>query len=92
MEQVFKQKCKLGLMDGLQGHQFEVSLSDDEPEVIFIFANHDPDSKKINNILSDINISDYPFKILAAQSSFMGYGLYIDNMIEIKDFINMLSK
>ena len=92
MEQVFKQKCKLGLIDGLQGHQFEVSLSDDEPEVIFIFANHDPDSKKINNILSDINISDYPFKILAAQSSFMGYGLYMDNMIEIKDFINMLSK
>lgn len=92
MEQVFKQKCELGLMDGLQGHQFEVSLSDDEPEVIFIFANHDPDSKKINNILSDINISDYPFKILAAQSSFMGYGLYMDNMIEIKDFINMLSK
>lgn len=92
MEQVFKQKCKLGLMDGLQGHQFEVSLSDDEPEVIFIFANHDPESKKINNILSDINISDYPFKILAAQSSFMGYGLYMDNMIEIKDFINMLSK
>lgn len=92
MEHVFKQKCKLGLMDGLQEHQFKVSLSDDEPEVIFIFANHDPDSKKINNILSDINISDYPFKILAAQSSFMGYGLYMDNMIEIKDFINMLSK
>lgn len=92
MEQVFKQKCNLGLMDGLQEHQFKVSLSDDEPEVIFIFANHDPESKKINNILSDINISDYPFKILAAQSSFMGYGLYMDNMIEIKDFINMLSK
>lgn len=92
MEHVFKQKCNLGLMDGLQEHQFKVSLSDDEPEVIFIFANHDPDSKKINNILSDINISDYPFKILAAQSSFMGYGLYMDNMIEIKDFINMLSK
>lgn len=92
MEHVFKQKCELGLMDGLQEHQFKVSLSDDEPEVIFIFANHDPDSKKINNILSDINISDYPFKILAAQSSFMGYGLYMDNMIEIKDFINMLSK
>lgn len=92
MEHVFKQKCNLGLMDGLQEHQFKVSLSDDEPEVIFIFANHDPDSKKINNILSDINISDYSFKILAAQSSFMGYGLYMDNMIEIKDFINMLSK
>lgn len=92
MKQVFKQKCELGLIDGLQGHQFEVSLSDDEPEVIFIFANHDPESKKINNILFDINVSDYPFKILAAQSSFMGYGLYMDNMIEIKDFINMLSK
>ena len=92
MEHVFKQKCNLGLMDGLQEHQFKVSLSDDEPEVIFIFANHDPESKKINNILSDINISDYPFKILAAQSSFIGYGLYMDNMIEIKDFINMLSK
>lgn len=77
-----------------ESHQKQVNirLSDDEPEVIFIFANHDPESKKINNILSDINISDYPFKILAAQSSFMGYGLYMDNMIEIKDFINMLSK
>lgn len=104
MEYVFKQKCKLGLMDGLSENltkqlndksnqkQVNIRLSDDEPEVIFIFANHDPESKKINNILSDINISDYPFKILAAQSSFMGYGLYMDNMIEIKDFINMLSK
>lgn len=104
MEQVFKQKCKLGLIDGLSENltnqlndksnqkQVNIRLSDDEPEVIFIFVNHDPESKKINNILSDINISDYPFKILAAQSSFMGYGLYMDNMIEIKDFINMLSK
>ncbi len=92
MEQVFEQKCNLGLIDGLQNHQFKVELSNDEPEVIFIFANHDPDSKRLNNILSEINISDYPFKILIAQSSFMGYGLYIDNMIDIKDFINMLSK
>lgn len=88
MEQVFKQKCELGLIDGLQEHQFEVSLSDDKPEVIFIFANHDPDSKRLNNILSEINVSDYPFKILIAQSSFIGYGLYADNMIPLEKFLS----
>lgn len=86
MEQVFTQKCELGLMDGLNENQFKISLSDDEPEVIFIFANHDPDSKRLNNILSEINVSDYPFKILIAQSSFMGYGLYADNMIPLEKF------
>lgn len=86
MEQVFTQKCELGLMDGLNENQFKISLSDDEPEVIFIFANHDPDSKRLNNILSEINVSDYPFKILIAQSSYMGYGLYADNMIPLEKF------
>ena len=88
MEQVFTQKCELGLMDGLNKNQFEISLSDDEPEVIFILANHDPDSKRLNNILSEINVSDYPFKILIAQSSFMGYGLYADNMIPLEKFLS----
>ncbi len=89
MVHVFRQKCSLGLIDGLKESQFDVSLSDVAvPETIFIFANHDPDSKKLNSILSEIDTTEYVFPILIAQSSAMGYGLYTDNIVPIQNFLN----
>ena len=80
MSRVFYQKCKLGLVEGLKESQFEVNISSINPEVIFVFANHDPDSTILPNILKTIQPSKYSFPILVANSSHMGYGLYSDFM------------
>lgn len=84
MTQVFKQKCELGLIDGIQPHQlknFEITVNN--PEVIFIFANHDPDSQVLNTIIQDSKNQEYPFPIMIANSSNMGYCLYSDRMEKI---------
>ena len=88
IETVFKQKCQLGLVDGLQEKQYEVSISFENPEVIFLFANHDPDSSVLVKELTDINYNDYKdvFDIYIAEASYIGYGLYAPRMKELSIF------
>lgn len=88
IETVFKQKCQLGLVDGLQEKQYEVSISFENPEVIFLFANHDPDSSVLVKELTDINCNDYKgiFDIYIAEASYIGYGLYAPRMKELSIF------
>lgn len=92
---VFKQKCELGLVDGLQEHQYKCSdekketdyvLNCDNIEVIFILANHDPDTTGLAKQLQEINPSDYKFPIKVAMASFMGYGLYVDKLVDLAVF------
>ena len=54
IETVFKQKCQLGLVDGLQEKQYEVSISFENPEDKLIFADHDKDSSLLVKELKDI--------------------------------------
>lgn len=93
MTEVFKQKWELGLFDGLklenQVDDIEIKISTDNPEVIFIFANHDPDSTILENIWKDADIQNElanckDFKVLTAHSSSMGYCLYADKMEQIQ--------
>ena len=83
MSMVFAQKCKLGLVDGLQEKQFDVSISFENPEVIFVFANHDPDSKILDNVLNCGELKNCNFPVFIANSSSMGYCLYIDRLERI---------
>lgn len=81
MAKVFSQKCEMGLVDGLQEHQLKgLSISTKDPEVIFIFANHDPDSSVRDQVVSDMKKENCPFPVLIANSSNMGYCLYADRM------------
>ena len=79
-EKVFKQKCELGLVEGLKEKQYDVKIEFDEPEnkpeVALIFANHDPDKTKLGDVLSKIACNNYTFKILIANASNVGYGLH----------------
>lgn len=84
MSGVFTQKCKLGLVAGLHEQQYDVKVSSLEPEVIFIFANHDPESKILSAILQEIDPKRYPFPIMIAESSNMGYGLYVEHLHQVK--------
>ncbi len=83
MSLVFSQKCQLGLVDGLNERQYDVKISSEKPEVIFIFANHDPDSKILPAVLKKVDPSKYKFSILVANASHMGYGLYAEQMKQI---------
>ena len=83
MSTVFAQKCKLGLVDGLQEKQFDVEISCENPEVIFIFANHDPDSKILDHILQCDELKNCSFPVLVANASSMGYCLYAERLTQI---------
>lgn len=88
MALVFKQKCELGLMKDLESNQFEIEVSHQNPEVILLFAEHAPDEDKaFINMLKSINPNDYPFKILLAKASLMGYGLFDNCMEPLEDYI-----
>ena len=84
MSLVFSQKCRLGLVDGLNEKQYDVKISSLDPEVIFLFANHDPESKILPAVLKEVEPNKYPFPILVANASYMGYGLYAEQMKQIK--------
>ncbi len=85
MSLVFSQKCQLGLVDGLNKKQYKVKISSENPEVIFIFANHDPESKILPAVLKKVELKKYTFPILVANASYMGYGLYAEQMKQIGD-------
>lgn len=93
-EKVFKQKCELGLVDGLQEKQYDVKIKfnepenelENKPEVALIFANHDPDKTKLGDVLSKINCNNYKFNILIANASNVGYGLYVDKMRDVTEY------
>lgn len=93
-EKVFKQKCELGLVEGLQKKQYDVKIKfnepenepENKPEVALIFANHDPDKTKLGDVLSKINCNNYKFNILIANASNFGYGLYVDKMRDITEY------
>lgn len=87
MTEVFRQKCRLGLVEGLVEKQYNLMISPENPEVIFIFAEHKPASRILKGVLNDINPSDYSFPISIASASMMGCGLYEDCMWTIKEFL-----
>lgn len=87
MAKVFRQKCELGLVDGLREKQYDLTICSDKPEVIFAFAEHKPAKTNLKKILGDIRQSDYPFPIRIASASMMGCGLYADCMETVEQFL-----
>lgn len=88
MAKVFQQKCELGLVEGLQEKQFQLNVNYSAPEVIFVFAEHDPDKSGLKTILNSIHPDEYPFPIRLASASLMGCGLYADRMVKVEDFLH----
>lgn len=87
MAEVFRQKCELGLVGGLQEKQYQISIDYSTPEIIFAFAEHDPDSEILKRILQGINESAYAFPIRLASASLLGCGLYEDHMLTIQEYL-----
>jgi len=87
MKGVFNQKHGLGLIKSK--HTIE-AFYDVKPEVILIFANHKPASKKLYNELTTIAplLEGAPFVLKIAVSNFMGYGLYLQSIYDLDTFLD----
>ena len=88
---VFNQKLELGLVDNKKAI---VGFNDKLPELIFVFANHDPESSILKRELQKViaNSPQLSFEIKVAVSNFMGYGLYEQNIYTLQEFINRFGK
>jgi len=85
---IFNQKRALGLIPCLSGigktNSNAVLQFDDEIEMIFLIANHDPESKILKIQLSGIQNQNVKF----ITSNFIGYGLYKENLFDCPSFIS----
>ena len=69
---VFNQKRHLKLLDCANDL---MSFSDEQPLLLLVFANHNPDSKRLCRELDALPDSPHA-ELRVATASFMGYGLY----------------
>ena len=96
MEMQFNQLDELGLMTfNRVANWTKIKLAaNDKPEVIFVLANHNPRSSKLNIILNDPEIKAYDhsssFDLRFYVSSFAGYALHADCMVTLAQFRELL--
>ncbi|MEI6454801.1 MAG: hypothetical protein WCO93_00810 [bacterium] len=77
MVDLFKQKRALGLIKfGPSGNSNPIDEFDEMIEMLFLIANHDPESRVLKKVLLDIKTYYPEFDIKVITSSFLGYGLY----------------
>jgi hypothetical protein len=96
MEKQFNQLDKLGLLSfkrSTNGTKVKLNVNE-KPEVIFILANHNPRSSKLDTILNNSKIDVYEqsarFDLRFYVSSFAGYGLHADCMLPLIQFRKLL--
>ncbi|MFH1317837.1 MAG: hypothetical protein ABIH71_02330 [Candidatus Omnitrophota bacterium] len=96
MIKIFAQKRELGLIPALINNKNILREFSDEIDYIFLLANHDPASRKLYNILMDIQKASRDqslgFGLKFCASNFMGYGLYKQNVYLFADFIERFKK
>jgi hypothetical protein len=93
---VFKQKRELGLISALSDNANEVVKVADDVDVIFLLANHDPASGNliaaVDGILKKQKTHPPTFNIRFATATFMGFGLYAQNILSLDDFKKQLDR
>ena len=90
MLEIFKQKCILGLINGINGENDNLNVDtntkfqlSEDIEFVVILANYKQASRNLANELKEIP-KDNCCKF--SQSSFMGYGLYSGYMLNFEQF------
>jgi hypothetical protein len=96
MATVFKQKRELGLIPALHKNRNIINEFSDEVDLLFLVANHDPASGKLEEILNQIaekyKNEKMEFNIKFCCSNFLGYGIYEQNVFLCSDFISNFKK
>jgi len=86
MKVCFNQKRELGLIPSIEK---DIGSFDNKQKTdfIFILINHDPAKSNLKKEIEKINPNDYQnLNIKFAVSSFMGYGLYVENIYDLEKF------
>jgi hypothetical protein len=98
MESQFNQLDQLGLLKfnkGTSNAKIKLDVKD-RPEVIFILADHNPRSTKLKTILRNERLDVYSqsvnFDLRFFVSSFAGYGLHADCMLDLAEFRDLLNR
>jgi len=92
MKSQFNQLDELGLLKFKRSKSCKKESLDivDKPEVIFLLANHNPRSKKLEKILNSDNFIKFVhsdiFDLRFYVSNFAGYGLHKDSMRNLAEF------
>lgn len=96
MLRVFAQKRQLGLIPGLKNNHNEVKTVEADVDVVFLLANHDPASRKllaaVDGIQEKMKAKPPKFNIRFATATFMGFGLYSQNILSLEDFRAQLER
>jgi hypothetical protein len=96
MEMQFNQLDELGLINfNRVANWTKIKLdANEKPEVIFVLANHNPRSSKLNAILNDPEIDAYDhlpdFDLRFYVANFAGYALHADCMVTLAQFRELL--
>ncbi len=96
MEVQLNQLNKLGLIKFKKASRFKEILVDnrEKPEVIFVFANHNPRSQKLISILKSPECESFgkseKFDLRFFVSSFAGYALHEASMLPLSKFCKLL--
>ena len=89
MTKVLQQKYHLGLVPGLDAGSSDALVEKMKApiamEVIMAMGDFNKNSNQLRNELSLINPDNYPFEVYFARSPFLGYGLYEQSFISLKD-------
>lgn len=77
MVNLFKQKRELGLIKfGSTGNKHSIEEFCEEIDMIFLLANHDPESNILKEVVGDIGNLFPEFRVKIITANFLGYGLY----------------
>ena len=96
MEMQFNQLDELGLITfNRVANWTKIKMDSDlKPEIIFLFANHNPRSSKLSTILNNPEIEEYDhssnFDLKFYVSSFSGYALHADSAVTLSQFRELL--
>ena len=87
---LFIQKLELNLINGISSNSIaklkKIGRFSDEIDFVFLLANHKPAKTKLEIEVKGLPCNDVRF----ATSSFMGYGLYENNIIDKNLFLKLL--
>jgi hypothetical protein len=87
----FAQLLDLGLVHFNKSAKYNRAVVSGRPEVVFVLANHNPRSKKLLNILSDIE-EPTEFDLRFFNASFAGYGMHDACMLGLTEFKELLKQ
>ncbi|MFT5700930.1 MAG: hypothetical protein ACI8ZB_003815 [Desulforhopalus sp.] len=98
MEEQFNQLDQLKLLNFNRSKSGTVVQlnPEDKPELVLLLANHNPRSEKLANIVNDEKLSQYAdsdfFDLKFFVSSFAGYGMHSDCMLDLSQFRELLNR